>query len=79
MGDLHTRHIALVEAVNAAESEVDHRIAEARLRGFREAAGALGRDYGMHIAADLHYIDQGIDRPMCAGVFLDWQPRKVTP
>jgi len=22
---------------------------------------------------DWHYINQGIDRPMCCGVFLDWE------
>ena len=77
MTDIHTKHLELVHAVNAATTKEEHQIAEARLRGFREAAEAIGQNVGlMMMAADMHYIDQGIDRPMCCGVFLDWSPSR---
>jgi hypothetical protein len=71
------RHIALVEAVNAAKTEREHQIAEARLNGFHEAIRAVfsGEVMGAAIMdADWHYMNQHIDRPMCGGVFLDWEP-----
>jgi hypothetical protein len=72
----YERHIELVEASNAARTEDERRIAEARLAGFREAMSMLT---GVHpgnllMLADMHYIDKGVDRPMCGGSFLDWQP-----
>ncbi len=77
MTNIRTKHIELVEAVNAATTEDEHRLAEARLRGFREAAEALGQSVGwMMVDADLHYVDRGIDRPTCGGVFCDWRPSR---
>ena len=76
MNDLRTKHIEMVEAVNTAKTEREHREADLRLEGFRKAIecvcpGCLGM---FLIAADLHYINQGIDRPMCCGVWMDWKP-----
>lgn len=67
------KHIELVEAVNNARSEEEHRLAHARLDGFRQGLLSCGIHPNL-IACDLHYLDQGIERPMCAGVFLDWTP-----
>jgi hypothetical protein len=76
MGSWTKRHVELVEAVNAATTEDARRAAEAHLQGFREAVAALT---GIHpgsliMEADMHYINAGVDRPMCGGVFLDWTP-----
>lgn len=76
---VHDRHCVLLDAVNDAQTTREHEIAEARLRGFRDgvalARGFDGADCGAMLAdADNYYLSQGIDRPMCGGVFLDWRP-----
>lgn len=70
----YEKHIQLVEAVNNASTETEHFAAEIRLRGWREGMEDAGRPVSL-LAADSFYLDQGIDRPMCCGVFLDWRPR----
>jgi len=72
MNKLFEKHIELVVKVNSADSELQHTMAERELYGFRMALEALNINQLME--CDWHYIDQGIDRPMCCGVFLDWQP-----
>lgn len=72
MSKLHDTHIELVEAVNGSpEGPVKDR-AEAKLEGFRSGAKIiLGCAYGhLLMEADLYYLNQGIDRPMCCGVWL---------
>lgn len=76
MTTLFERHIELVEAVNNAKTLREHELAEARLRGFRDGLEIQGK-IGQLSACDLHYITQGIDRPMCCGVFLDWEPEEA--
>jgi hypothetical protein len=71
---LLAKHIDLVEAVNSALTEAAHSDARLRLEGFREAVDIVGERH--LIALDNHYLDQGIDRPMCCGVWLDWEPIK---
>lgn len=63
------RHIELVERVNNAKTKKERNDACNVLYGFREALEVIG--INQLIACDLHYLKQGIDRPMCAGVFLD--------
>lgn len=78
MSHLQEAHIACVEAVNNAKTQSEHDAASLFLRGFRAGLQAAEQDgiaHGYHlIACDQHYLDQGIDRPMCCGVFLDWSP-----
>ena len=74
MSDLFDKHIGLVEAVNNARTRAEHRDAEQRLRGFRDALYCMENTPGHFIECDLHYLSQGIDRPMCCGVWLDWEP-----
>ena len=69
---LFEKHIELVKMVNSADSERQHQIAEERLRGFRDALEIQG--INQLNECDLYYIEKDIDRPMCCGVFLDWQP-----
>ncbi len=71
---IHERHLELVRAVNDSRTERQHERAGSYLDGFCEALRRIGVETGeMIMAADLYYIDQGIDRPMCGGVFLDWK------
>lgn len=77
MTELHKKHIELVEAVNNAATESEHQLNYARLCGFRDAlqeiAGTVS--YGqMLMNCDMHYMEQGIDRDMCCGVWSDWKP-----
>lgn len=67
--EVFDRHIQLVEAVNNAKNKKEERTAADVLYGFREALNVLG--INQLIDCDLYYINKGIDRPMCCGVFLD--------
>lgn len=63
-------HIALVEAVNSKTLNTNEwSIAYNYLNGFREALRILG--INQYVDCDMHYINQGIDRDMCCGVFLN--------
>jgi hypothetical protein len=68
---LHEKHIIRIDLVNNAPTREVHTVFWRELNAWREGVADAGvrLDY---IAADLHYIDQGIDRPMCCGVFNDW-------
>jgi hypothetical protein len=70
---LNALHIARVEAVNNATTEVEHRLREAELRAFRDGMRAAGVEPDL-MGCDWHYIEQGVERPMCCGVWLDWTP-----
>jgi hypothetical protein len=72
--NLHLKHMQLLDAANYATYAHERRDKCNVLRGWREGI----RDAGIRLdlcAADLEYIDRGIDRPMCAGLFLDWEPK----
>lgn len=74
---LHPTHARLLDAVNHAKTEREHREAEATLDGWRMGFRDAGRNVDL-CGADLYYLDQDIDRPMCCGVWLDWTPAPVT-
>ncbi len=71
------RHRELIAAVNNAKTQYDHDYAYTFLQGWRhghmEAFGGDARyDW---IDADMqHEGTPDWERPMCMGVFLDWQP-----
>lgn len=69
MGKVFDRHIELVGRVNSAVNEDERNKASLVLYGFREALEVVGINQLME--CDLYYIDKGVDRPMCCGVFLD--------
>lgn len=76
---IRIQHIARVGAVNSSETEEEHRRYQLALDAWRDGVCmALGLDMSARgsflMEADQHYIDQGIDRPMCCGVWLDWEP-----
>jgi hypothetical protein len=73
MMSIRDKHIEMVEAVNAAQTIRQHRDSELLLEGWREGVRATGIHLDL-LAADSHYLDAGINRPMCCGVWLDWTP-----
>ncbi len=70
---IHDKHIELIEAVNNSLTEDEHSHRYERLIGFISGVEVSGRRLNL-MEADFHYLDQGIDRPMCYGVWLDWKP-----
>lgn len=78
MRTLDYTHEQLIDAVNSQETIEGHAIAAAELRGFRAGWSRTGKTEGWQIiAGDNYQADNGINRPMCGGVFLDWKP--LTP
>ena len=72
---INEKHMQLVEAVNNAKTVKYHESSNLYLIAWRMGI----RDAGINLSlldADRFYIDQGIDRPMCCGVWLDWEPTK---
>lgn len=72
MSNLFRKHIELIESVNNSKTEQEHWSARQRLNGFRDALDIIG--VNQLCGCDNFYLDKGIDRPMCCGVFLDWEP-----
>ena len=69
---LFEKHIFLVEKVNNSKTEKEYNDNANLLFGFREALELLG--INQLIDCDRYYLEQGVDRPMCCGVFLDKRP-----
>lgn len=65
------RAINMVEAVNNAKNEREHRDARLRLEGYMIRCDEHGERWPA-VELDLHFGD-GNGRPTCAGVFLDWK------
>lgn len=76
--NLHQKHCKLLDKVNYARTEEEHERAYHLLNAWREgvtdAAASVGRQLFSLMDGDHHYMDQGINRPMCCGVWLDWKP-----
>lgn len=72
---LHEKHIEHIKAVNTAKTVEDHVAKILYLTAWRTGVRDSGSVIDLY-AADMFYLDQGIDRPMCAGVWLDWKPEK---
>ena len=79
---LYDAHLAMVERANAATTREEHEIRSRELSAWRAGVRAVFVDYNggdsgigdMIMDADWHYLNQGIDRPMCGGLWLDWEP-----
>jgi hypothetical protein len=75
--DMEHFYIGWVETINAAATEKGHReLDKARGEFMAQIRSQFGDNVAGRIlmAADWHYISQGIERPTCGGVFLDWEP-----
>ena len=70
---LHEKHIHRIEQVNKATTDEEHSQRDRDLRNWRKGAEDAGAKFDL-FACDYHYFDQGVDRPMCCGVWLDWSP-----
>lgn len=73
---IQERFIQLIVAVNDSTTEQEHRENEIRLQTFKETVKLFGYRLNL-MAADMHYLDKGVNRPMCCGVWLDWKPTEV--
>lgn len=72
----HDEHIKRIDAVNAAKTRSEHTLAAAELAGFRDGLEVAGVRLS-YIACDETQFARGHqDRPMCCGVFLDWEPEE---
>lgn len=72
---MHQKHIKLVELVNNSKTIEQHRFNENYLDGWRQGVKDSGITLSL-LDCDIYYLDQGIERPMCAGVWLDWEETK---
>lgn len=74
MSELADKHFEIVEAINAAEEgSLQEQHESGRRAGFLDAVMILRGTAtvgGLIADADLRYLNQGIDRPMCGGVWL---------
>ena len=74
--NLHDKHIELVDAVNNSKTIAEHDRNYWFLAGWRAGQADAGYIVDL-IAADLVQFERGFEnRPMCCGVFSDWQPEK---
>ena len=73
--NLRQRYCELVDKVNSSKTRSEHCEWQLRLNGFLDGATACGSNIGhliMH--ADEVQMSRGVDRDMCGGVWLDWEP-----
>ncbi len=74
---IYEQCIALTEQINNAKTLLEHQMLQSKRDGFFRGLEAAGRDSvcigSLIMDCDRHYMDKGIDRPMCGGVFLDWK------
>lgn len=72
-----SRHLELIRAVNEATTHDERQRALWYLDGWREGRRSAGRPVDL-MEGDLYYIEAGIERPMCCGVWLDWTPQATS-
>lgn len=71
---LYDEYIKRLIAVNDEDkTELEHRILKTNFDGWKRGVKDAT---GFHFNGDYYYIEQGIDRPMCCGEFLDWKSRQ---
>lgn len=76
MTELEARHMQLVDRVNNSKTRQEYWEWRERLSGFHEGVRACGGNLGqLLIHADLVQDSRGVDRDMCGGVWLDWEPQ----
>lgn len=72
--NLHQKYIKRVEAVNNSSTVQEHDINYGLLTAWIDGVNAAGAKL-FCTRADQYYMERGINRPMCAGVWLDWEPK----
>jgi hypothetical protein len=70
------KYIELMDAVNNSKTRDEHYQRHQRLSGFLEGVEACGRRAGLLIMyGDDVQRSRGVDRDMCGGCWLDWEPQ----
>jgi hypothetical protein len=71
---LYDEYIKRLIAVNdETKTENEHQLLKAEFRGWQQG---IEDATGYRFNGDYYYIEQGIDRPMCCGEFLDWKSKQ---
>ena len=69
--ELWDKYLELLIAANdESKTEKDHYDTVRNLKGW--LAGVFDAK-GLRFNGDYYYLELGIDRPMCCGLFLDWE------
>ena len=74
--NVRQRYCALVDMANNSKTRSEHYEWKLRLNGFLDGVTAFGGNTGhliMH--GDEVQMSRGVDRPMCGGLWLDWEPQ----
>lgn len=80
---LIAKYVGRTIAANDAQTEVGHAVEMLARRewrrGVEDALTAFGLDADTIVgdmleAGDNYYLERGVDRPMCGGLWLDWKP-----
>jgi|GEM_PF-4809864 len=72
---LTEKYIEKVIHLNNAVDLIEHKLLRNRLDGWTQGVKDCGGKI-LWTRADNYYLNQGIDRPMCCGVWLDWAPQE---
>ncbi len=73
---LTDKYISLVIKVNNSKTKEEHLENQNHLNSWMEGVKDSNGVVRL-VEADLYYLNQGIDRPMCCGVFLDWRENEL--
>lgn len=74
---LHEKHMKLIDAVNNSDTIDENWTNQCILWGWQKGIEDAGLRLDL-IAADLEQFERGNEhRPMCCGIFLDWEPKEV--
>ena len=73
MSSLYDKYIVrLIQVNNEGNTEAEHTRLQIDFYGWKQGVeDAIGKRFN----GDYYYINQGIDRPMCSGEFLDWESK----
>ena len=75
MTELEAKYVELVDKVNNSRTRDEHYQWHERLSGFLDGVTACGGNAGQLIMfGDEVQISRGVDRDMCGGCWLDWEP-----
>lgn len=76
-----TEYLKLVQEINDARTVAEHMDANSQLIGLKRCLTAMGWKAGdignLIMDGDSYFLAHGVDRPMCGGVFLDWEPAEM--
>lgn len=70
--NIQTKHRELLDKVNYSKTKQEHRTNELYLRAWRDGVKDAGGKVDL-MDGDWYYMEQGIERDMCCGVWLDWE------